>query len=755
MVSPWISVSPSTMRELILNPENASGQLMDLLMVHHDTPGALQPAHIPSLSDVRALCEPLAIVMRVLIEKLQEKQSPVTFPWELHFLCDPAPVLPRVRKSLSITAQWLTLQSEFGTNNVKVMHLTRSCSQIQLKAGWGKEKKTGIEMAGIQIKGAERILYSGTTKDWVDMNGPPSMAQEELKKASKVKPMSVLLWNCRGAARKGFRRNLWQLYRDHKPDFVILTETRVNLNSAKYWLEEFPFNSMEVVEPIGFTGGIIILWNEGVNKFEVFCKDDRFLHGSIQVCSSYSFLFTAVYAPTKHSQRIAIWKKIENIATSIALPWLCIGDFNQIANSSEKRGGRIPKENRMRMFNDFMQNCAFIDLGASGNKFTWFNKRRSHPIYERLDRCLANQQWLNLFPDYAVTNLSRMSSDHCPVVLNLKQQNLTNSKKFNFEPGWLKTNEFNQLVVNNWISYPGDLSCKLEKMGKDIAAWAENFNSISKRVKTLRNRIRGIQRAMENEPRNIFLFDLEKKLNADLEFLLDEEEMFWAMRARTEWITSGDRNTSFFQTSAIINRNCNRIKSLSNSVGENFFCQSDFERLFLSHFSSLFSSESQPDPMFHHHVNRFCIDDIPSSSEIWEAVSSIHKSKSPGVDGFHSWFYHHFWEIIKGDCINLLNQFFSLKRVPNTLNKTCIALVPKIRNPTKVTSFRPISLLNTSQKIVSKILVNRLRPILINIISPNQNSFLRGRGTDTNYIIASEILHCMHKKRGKKGFFCS
>ena len=55
--------------------------------------------------------------------------------------------------------------------------------------------------------------------------------------------------------------------------------------------------------------------------------------------------------------------------------------------------------------------------------------------------------------------------------------------------------------------------------------------------------------------------------------------------------------------------------------------------------------------------------------------------------------------------------------------------------------------------MITKILVNRIRPFLDDLISPNQNSFIPGRGSEVNFIIASEIIHSMNKKKGKKGLF--
>jgi hypothetical protein len=102
--------------------------------------------------------------------------------------------------------------------------------------------------------------------------------------------------------------------------------------------------------------------------------------------------------------------------------------------------------------------------------------------------------------------------------------------------------------------------------------------------------------------------------------------------------------------------------------------------------------------------------------EISDALFQMGPLKALGLDGFLARFFQRHWEILKEDIIRAVQKNFSDGVMPPSISDTSIVLIPKGDNPEELNDFRPISLCNVIYKVISKCLVNRLRPLLGEII---------------------------------------
>jgi hypothetical protein len=144
-----------------------------------------------------------------------------------------------------------------------------------------------------------------------------------------------------------------------------------------------------------------------------------------------------------------------------------------------------------------------------------------------------------------------------------------------------------------------------------------------------------------------------------------------------------------------------------------------------------------------------------TEDEIGDALFKIGPLKAPGPDGLPARFFQRNWGLPRNEVCAAIKQFFKDGELPDDFNMTKIVLIPKMNDASDLKDYRPISLCNVIYKIISKCLVNRLRPHLHGIISETQSAFLPGRLISDNALIAFECFHAIHRSRKGKDSFCA
>ncbi|KAL9226062.1 hypothetical protein vseg_001914 [Gypsophila vaccaria] len=140
-----------------------------------------------------------------------------------------------------------------------------------------------------------------------------------------------------------------------------------------------------------------------------------------------------------------------------------------------------------------------------------------------------------------------------------------------------------------------------------------------------------------------------------------------------------------------------------------------------------------------------------TGAEVVEALEQMHPLKAPGPDGMNALFFQQYWHIVGPQVIETVLNFLRGGTLPDDMNHTFFVLIPKKKDPNSMGDFRPISLCNVTYKLISKVLANRLKVFLGDVVSENQSAFTPGRLITDNVLVAFEIFHYMNNSRRGEG----
>lgn len=134
-------------------------------------------------------------------------------------------------------------------------------------------------------------------------------------------------------------------------------------------------------------------------------------------------------------------------------------------------------------------------------------------------------------------------------------------------------------------------------------------------------------------------------------------------------------------------------------------------------------------------------------NEIDRIIQKMPIDKAPGPDGYNGLFMKKCWHIIKYDFYSLCQEFYNGSVNLECINNSYITLVPKISSPEIVSDYRPISLLNISLKLITKILADRLQSVILRIVHINQYGFIRTCTIQDCLGWSFEYIHQCHQSR--------
>ena len=142
-----------------------------------------------------------------------------------------------------------------------------------------------------------------------------------------------------------------------------------------------------------------------------------------------------------------------------------------------------------------------------------------------------------------------------------------------------------------------------------------------------------------------------------------------------------------------------------------------------------------------------------SEEEILEVIKGWPSNKSPGPDGFTGEFYKEFKDVLLPDLHKVITEVLDKGIHIDKLNTSYIVLIPKKEEAKRPQDYRPISLIHGVQRIISKILANRLQAYIPTLVKDNQTGFTKGRQIIEGFLYAQQILHLAKENKTPLALF--
>ena len=216
--------------------------------------------------------------------------------------------------------------------------------------------------------------------------------------------------------------------------------------------------------------------------------------------------------------------------------------------------------------------------------------------------------------------------------------------------------------------------------------------------------------------------------------------------SRLTQIREGDACTKFFHQRANGRRKRNLIAYLKNQENVIVWSHEEKEEILYRFYNDLLGTRVERTQSIDWNNLQLCrIEDndldMPfTEEEVEHTIKMLPAEKAPGPDGFTGIFYKKCWQTIKDDIMAAMSSFYNLRAGPlEHLNGANIVLIPKTETPEYAKDFRPISLVHSFGKLITKTLAIRLSRHMDHLISASQSAFIKGRCIHDNYMYVRNL----------------
>ncbi|KAK3199090.1 hypothetical protein Dsin_022505 [Dipteronia sinensis] len=450
-----------------------------------------------------------------------------------------------------------------------------------------------------------------------------------------------------------------------------------------------------------------------------------------------------------------LWNFLIEAQSQFPCPWIIGGDFNAVLHPSERKWAGFNLYSA-RNFNTFILKAKVVDLPMQGSEFTWTNSRDG-AVWASLDRFLLSPLMLTWFLNLEQRGLSRSLSDHNAIILSEPTKDWGPSP-FRIYNWWTEDTNMKKEAAKSWLdckeggSTGHIISAKLKATKESIKMWISSnktsaFFLQDREKKLFEIDLKALSGGWSDQLRSERFKTLEETWKG-----IRRNEQMWSQKARVKWTIDGDRNSKYFHIMANGRRRHNQINVL-NINGVRCTDPPSIREGIFDHFKRQYQKLPWQRQSIHNwnvksitDSEREDLEKSFSKEELWEAVSNCDGDKASGPDGLNLSFVKDNWDVIQTDFMSFLQDFHRFNTGVKDINQTFITLIPKTLNPSVLGDYRPISLVNSLYKVLSKVLANRIKRVMNSVIGEYQSAFVKGCQIMDSFIIAEEIIQKWKKE---------
>lgn len=588
---------------------------------------------------------------------------------------------------------------------------------------------------------------------------------------SQLKLVSI---NARGLSTRTKFENV--LYLTKKSDIICIQETGWNEDIVngfkKIWDGEFFYNN----DP-NRKKGVAILIRRGVTEkaTEMFTDNvGRLLVVKVK-SKEEELTICTIHAPNDRLERVIFFKNL-NVLMDGYTKGILIGDFNTILERIDVEDYMVYRSDVGRTeLKKMMEKHKFLDIWRERNRVKREYSRRQivNTVLKqsRLDLVLCNRQLELFISKVFYKRFSESDHDFLNVIIDFSGVE-RGPGVWVLNAELLKNESYKMEIENVIINSINNILYDEEK-----SLWWDNLKKVMKKIsieyskrlqKTKKSKERFLNKEWEEEMKKMSegKMDVTKIVFLEEQFKKIEEEKCRGakIRSRAKNTVEGERSTKFFFEFEKSRKHAELIKSILKD-GKVVKEKQGILKEVKDFYTTLFKKDNinvkdeeyllnQIQVQVNEEDKRMCDKDI-NEEEIEEVIDQLKNGKSPGLDGLTSEFYKVFKHVLIPILHNLFADTFKQKKMSESMKTGMIKIIYKNKgDKDHLKNYRPLSMLNTDYKILAKIMANRLKKVIPNIITTNQAYGVLNRDISDIVTNIRDLMWYM-KEKGEGGYLIS